>query len=145
MGPSDGDHAWPWCMTLLGPACDGLCDWSYLGPGPCLPETDWGTRYHGRSNTWPPVIVDAMQELYDMLGDGSRGCSELMALLEDHVRAASWQELMQPLLPQLPEEALLRCCTHALPVEAPGAKRLHPQAPCGSPRKNGMHTGLVSA
>ena len=80
-----------------------------------------------------------------MLEDDLRGCSELMALLEDHVRVASWQELMQPLLPLLPEEALLRCCTHALPVEAPGAKRLHPLGPCRSPRKNGMHTRLVSA
>jgi hypothetical protein len=56
-----------------------------------------------------------------MLEAGSRGCSALRDLLEDHVRAASWQELMPPLLPLLPGEALLRCCTHALPLMAPGA------------------------
>ncbi len=61
-----------------------------------------------------------MQALYSILQDGLKGTSELLALIEDYVRAASWQELVQPLLPQLPEEALLRCCTHALPVNTFG-------------------------
>ena len=61
-----------------------------------------------------------LQALWSVLENGRRGSSELLALAEDHVRAASWQELMQPLLPLLPEEALLRCCTHALPVNTYG-------------------------
>lgn len=63
-----------------------------------------------------------MQELWSILEDGRRGASELLALVENHVRAASWQELMQPLLPLLPEDALLRCCTHALPVKVFGER-----------------------
>ena len=61
-----------------------------------------------------------LQVLRTMLEDGSRGSSELRALVEDHVRSASWQDLMRTLLPLLPEEALLRCCTHAVPVKAFG-------------------------
>lgn len=61
-----------------------------------------------------------MQELYDILENGSRGCSELAQLVKDFVRAASWQELLQPVLPLLPEEAVLQCCTHAMPGNAPG-------------------------
>lgn len=66
-----------------------------------------------------------MQALYSILQDDMRGTSELLALIEDYVRAASWQELMQPLLPLLPEEALLRCCTHALPVNTFGEETCH--------------------
>ena len=61
-----------------------------------------------------------LQVLRTMLEDGRRGSSELRALVEDHVREASWQDLMRTLLPLLPEEALLRCCTHTLPVKAFG-------------------------
>ena len=63
---------------------------------------------------------NAMQVLYAILEDELRGSPELLALVEDYVRATSWQELMQPLLPLLPEEALLRGCTHALPVKGFG-------------------------
>lgn len=66
-----------------------------------------------------------MQVLRTMLEDGRRGSSELRALVEDHVRAASWQGLMRTLLPLLPEEALLRCCTHALPVKTFGEDPPH--------------------
>ena len=66
------------------------------------------------------TVIAVSQALWSTLEDGRRGSSELLALVEDYVRAASWQELMQPLLPLLPEEALLRCCTHALPVNTFG-------------------------
>ena len=69
------------------------------------------------------VYCNAMQALYGILEDDLRGSSELLALVVDYVRAASWQELMQPLLPLLPEEAVLRCCTHSLPVMAFGEAR----------------------
>ena len=62
-----------------------------------------------------------MQALYNILQDGSGGASAVLDLAEDYVtEGSSWQELMQPLLPLLPEESLLQCCTHALPATALG-------------------------
>ena len=68
-----------------------------------------------------------MQAVYNILQDGSRGTSELLDLAEDYVKEGSWRELMQPLLPLLPEESLLQCCTHSLPAIALGEQTM-PQA-----------------
>ena len=65
-----------------------------------------------------------MQALYNILQDDLAGVSKLLDLAEDYVKEGSWRELMQPLLPLLPEESLLQCCTHALPAIAPGAQNM---------------------
>ena len=61
-----------------------------------------------------------MQAVYNILQDGSGGASELLDLAEDYVKEGSWRELMQPLLPLLPEDSLLQCCTHARPATISG-------------------------
>ena len=65
-----------------------------------------------------------MQALYNILQDDLGGASELLDLAKDYVKQGSWQALMQPLLPLLPEECLLQCCTHALPSTALGEHSL---------------------
>ena len=65
-----------------------------------------------------------MQAVYNILQDGSGGASELLDLAEGYVKEGSWRELMQPLLPLLPEDSLLQCCTHALPATSLGEQSI---------------------
>ena len=65
-----------------------------------------------------------MQAVYNILQDGSRGASELLDLAALHVMEGSWRELMQPLLPLLPEESLLQSCTRALPAITLGEQNM---------------------
>ena len=55
-----------------------------------------------------------------MLECGERGAGALERLLRGFVESASWRQVMQPLLPLLPEAELLRCLTHALPATPAG-------------------------